>query len=203
MLLFSGALVLLGVLLLRKAPENRLVRPEQLPVAERRAEIRRIMTLCTGNLCRSPMAEGMLRERLRTAGRPDITVTSAGLIPWEGRPACELAVKVCRAVGVDIAGHRSTPIVRPLAEEADLILVMEKRHYRFIARRFPDARRKVVMLGAFDPEAPGSEIPDPIGEPLEIYLDVRERIRRCVDGVVGWLGDYRAGPEAGGTEPRE
>src|SRR5690606_11342367 len=86
-----------------------------------------ILVICTGNTCRSPMAEALLRHHLRAAGH-DITVASAGTLGWNGRPATPHAVEVLAERGVSLAGHISRKLTRDLLDASDLVVAMTRTH---------------------------------------------------------------------------
>ena len=146
-----------------------------------------ILVVCMGNICRSPMAEGVLRTRLSAAGMGHIRVSSAGTLGWDKAPARDEAVRACADIGVDITGHRSSPIAPQMAQTADLILAMEQQHIRDIADWFGSDGNKMHLLGAFHPDNPGMEIEDPYGMSAEVYRKVLKEICRCTDGFVETL----------------
>ncbi|WP_321858684.1 low molecular weight protein-tyrosine-phosphatase [Paraburkholderia tropica] len=120
--------------------------------------VQSILTVCVGNICRSPMAEGMLRERL-----PTMTVSSAGIGALAGKPADPHAVSLLGERGIDIRAHRARQISVQACKQADLILVMEEAHKRVIARTFGGTVGKLFLLGhhekfdVFDPHRQGRE----------------------------------------------
>jgi protein-tyrosine phosphatase len=120
--------------------------------------IRSILTVCVGNICRSPMAEGLLRDRL-----PGISVSSAGIGALAGRPADPHSVAVMGEKGIDITAHRAKQITAQACRHADLILVMEEEHKRAIARNLNVTVGKLFSLGhhgrfdVFDPYRQGRE----------------------------------------------
>lgn len=123
-----------------------------------------ILTVCTGNSCRSPLAAALLARAC--AGLP-VTVGSAGIAAPVGNPATEFAIAVGKELGVDISNHRARQLDRPAIESSDMILVMENGHREWIVSHLPSAREKVRLLGGYpDREI---EIPDPIGHSLEFY----------------------------------
>lgn len=127
-----------------------------------------ILMVCTGNLCRSPMAAGMLRQRLAREGLDgQYTVRSAGTWALEGRPASEHAVEVMAERGVDIAGHRSHGLTSADIAEADLILVMSREHEQMIANTWPQYRWKVHRLSQVAGKR--RDVEDPYGLPIEEY----------------------------------
>lgn len=148
---------------------------------------REILVICTGNICRSPMGEGILRDRLRRAGLGDIRVASAGTSGWDHQPPTPEAVRACAEIGIDISGLRSAPLEAEMAEGADWILAMEPIHLRYLKRAFSGAREKADLLGRFHPEEPGMAVPDPYGKPFSAYRDARDRILRSVEGLVEQL----------------
>jgi len=106
-----------------------------------------ILFVCTGNICRSPMAAGLLRARLRASGRADeYQVLSAGTWTENGRPASHYARVVMAERGIDISGHRTQEITQRLVDTADLILVMTRAHRESLAAEFPDAASKIYLL---------------------------------------------------------
>jgi len=127
----------------------------------------RLLVLCTGNICRSPMAEGLLRAKLRARGVPAVVV-SAGL-SFDDRPATDDAVDAAAAFGVDITAHRSQIVSPGLLQGADLVIAMERLHAReaFVLERACIERcftlKELVRRG----EAAGARRPD---EPLERWL---------------------------------
>ncbi|MBM3892162.1 MAG: low molecular weight protein arginine phosphatase, partial [Verrucomicrobia bacterium] len=129
-----------------------------------------ILFVCTGNVCRSPMAEGWARHLL--AGRDDIRVMSAGLGTADGQPPSDYAVDAMRQLGVDISGHRSQRLTPELADEADFIFGLAQSHVDSVIMNCPEAADRVYLLREFDESAPPSQrdILDPIGQPLENYL---------------------------------
>lgn len=136
-------------------------------------EARTILFVCTGNLCRSPMAVGFLQERLRRDGRQDdVRVRSAGTWTVEGYPATSYALQVMAERGLDISDHRSHVLIARDVEEADLILVMAQGHREAIEAEFPQARGKTVLLSEMVGRS--YDIPDPYGAPMAAY-------RRCAD----------------------
>jgi protein-tyrosine phosphatase len=106
-----------------------------------------ILVVCTGNVCRSPMAEGFLRKALAdTLGDPGVAVSSAGTAGWEGSQAMAEAVAAAAELGVDIAGHRARRLRSGMAETADLVLCMAGEHHDAIVRATPSAAGRTFTL---------------------------------------------------------
>lgn len=126
-----------------------------------------ILFVCTGNTCRSIMAEGLAKKMAKDKGW-DLEIFSAGVVAWPGAPATEEAIKAVAELEADISGHRARSLDLDLVEKADLILTMTEAHKRQIIDRFPQAREKTFTLTEYATSCPG-DIPDPIGGPLEVY----------------------------------
>ncbi|RKX70476.1 hypothetical protein DRP53_04835 [candidate division WOR-3 bacterium] len=133
-----------------------------------------ILIVCTGNSCRSPMAVGYLKEKLK--GMP-VFVYSAGTIADLGLPAAENAITVMREMGIDISHHQSQPLSRELIIRSDLILVMQPHHRERVLELDPDAGPRTFLLRDFPK---GGGIFDPIGGTVEVY-------RRCLQLMIPGL----------------
>ena len=110
-----------------------------------------VLLVCTGNLCRSPMAEGLLRARLaRDEARHDWQVGSAGVWTVDGRSATPYGVAEMANRGIDIGGHQSRNITREMMADADLVLVMTRQHAEALGAAFSEHSRKVYFDVALD-----------------------------------------------------
>jgi protein-tyrosine phosphatase len=140
--------------------------------------IRRILVVCVGNICRSPMAEALLKRDMR--GNDEFTVESAGLGALVGHPASEHSVELMRELGLDISGHRARQIHPDMVQAADLVLVMEAGHKRAIDDADPTARGKIQRLGEWQDK----DILDPYRRPRAAYEVALEDIQA---GVASWV----------------
>ena len=120
-----------------------------------------ILVVCTGNICRSPIGERLLRQQL-----PGKQVTSAGILGLEGRPADAAAQAVAWRHGVSLEGHVARKVTRSLLQQSDLILVMEPEHLRFIATMTPENRGKSLLFGQW---LETQDIPDPYRKSREAF----------------------------------
>ena len=145
--------------------------------------IRHILVVCVGNICRSPMAEALLRDALR--GPEDIKVESAGLGALVGHPASEFAIELMSERGVDITSHRARQIEPEMVKNADLILVMETGHKRVIDDADPTARGKVYRIGEWQ----DIDVADPYRRPREAYENALADIE---NGVASWIERIKA-----------
>ena len=135
--------------------------------------IRHILVVCVGNICRSPMAEAVLRNAL--GNQEDIAVESAGLGAMVDWPPAEHAEELMRERGLDISGHRARQLEPELLHAADLVLVMELGHKKAIEAEDPTVRGKVFRLGEWQ----SRDIPDPFQKPKEEFEKVLRQIDSC------------------------
>jgi protein-tyrosine phosphatase len=144
-----------------------------------------ILCVCTGNICRSPMAEGLLTRLVADRGLADIRVHSAGTHALDGRPAEPHAVTAARELGADISGHIARSLDPAMVAQADLILVMEQGHADLIARVLTPARQAadLRLLADYSPLPDTDEIDDPYGQSLKTYRACADRIRQCLEAV--------------------
>ncbi len=140
----------------------------------------RILFVCTGNTCRSPMAEYILKSRFN---KKMVEVKSCGTFAADGIPASKNAVKVMKEIGINIAKHRSQRLTDELIEWADIILVMEPSERIDVLAFSPFADIKTFFLKTFRRGNMPSVIPDPIGEDISVYRDVRDMILKSVNRV--------------------
>ena len=142
-----------------------------------------LLFICTGNICRSPMAEGLARDYGQRRGIP-VTVASGSTLGLLDRPAHKHAVKVMRELSLDISDHRSQPITSALVDVADHILVMEIQHAAKLRDRFPQTDGRIMLLGTFGGTV---EIADPLGGWRGKFRKSRDEIRDCVETFVDRL----------------
>jgi protein-tyrosine phosphatase len=146
-----------------------------------------VLMVCTGNICRSPMAEGLLRAMLPERLKPAMTVASAGTYAVHGNLAEPLAQRAALVYGVDLSAHRAKMLSKDLLKQADLVLVMEPQHAAIIRRAFFFSRIQVKLLAEFDPQDQKQEIEDPYGQSYEAYRQCAVRIETCVRGLIPFL----------------
>jgi len=131
--------------------------------------INNVLFVCTGNICRSPLAASLLERALKQRGL-GVTVTSAGTGAWDGAPASEGAYLVGLERGLDLSGHRARLLSRELVEQADLILTMARHHRARVDELGGEGR--VHVLGEYaGREGDDVEVSDPFGGDLEVYRD--------------------------------
>ena len=149
----------------------------------------RILFVCTGNTCRSPLAEALARQALDRRGWRHVQVRSAGVAALPGGPASEGSLRVAARHGLDLAAHRSSPVSQELVHWADLILTMSLRHMTTV-KGLPGAEEKVSLLTNFaegrDREgADGAGVADPFGGGDDLYevtfLELRELVDRSLE----------------------
>ncbi len=109
----------------------------------------RVIFICTGNICRSPIAEGMLRHRWEKSGRDGLIVSSMGIHGLDQQEASKLGMELCAENGIDISSHRSRKLIVPELEEADLILSMEWVQKDFLRMFFPKFDDKSFLLSVW------------------------------------------------------
>ncbi|MBI2094775.1 MAG: low molecular weight protein arginine phosphatase [Candidatus Omnitrophica bacterium] len=149
--------------------------------------MKNILFVCTGNSCRSVMAEGLFRKM--TADRPgEFTVGSAGISAVDGFAPTPATIEAMEREGVDVSDHRSRRLTADMICVADKIYVMEEIHRRAVLRLAPQAGPKVFLLGQFAPAGGNApdlrDIPDPIRMSEDFYRNVLAVIRDCMTKLV-------------------
>jgi protein-tyrosine phosphatase len=137
--------------------------------------MKHILTLCAGNICRSPVAAALLAREF-----PDKTVLSAGLGALAGNPADPLTIEVSAAHGLDLSAHRAMQLAGWMCQNAELILVMEQGHKTELEQQFPLVRGKVFRLG----DVGKFDIADPYRQPKAAFEAAYADIAR---GVADWV----------------
>jgi protein-tyrosine-phosphatase len=149
----------------------------------------RILFVCTGNTCRSPMAEAIARDRLRAMGWDHVEVTSAGTSSFGSSPASEGALSVAGKRGLDLSEHRSRPLTADLLHGVDLVLAMTPGHLMRVVEL--GGGGSAALLTSFaageDGEDEAGAVPDPFGGPEDVYEETYRRLESLVERVLSRL----------------
>lgn len=140
----------------------------------------KILIVCTGNICRSPVAAALLQDRLKRQGLTEWQVTSAGTWAQDKRGASQYSVEIMAEQGLDITEHRATMIDYDLIKKSDLVLCMESGHMEALQVEFPTQAKKVYLLSEMVDR--NYSISDPYGRSKDAYY-------RMVSDVAGIIDD--------------
>ncbi|HEY4299281.1 MAG TPA: low molecular weight protein arginine phosphatase [Candidatus Didemnitutus sp.] len=148
-----------------------------------------IIVICTANICRSPMGCGLLAHAL--AGQPEplksLKVVSAGVAARSGELASENSVLALKRVGIDISGHRATPLTQQLLDSALAIFCMTDSHRSVIQLQAAPVPKRLHLFREFLPGEAKHEIGDPFGGSLKLYEAARDEMVEAIPSVLGYL----------------
>ncbi|MDX1604868.1 MAG: low molecular weight protein-tyrosine-phosphatase [Candidatus Competibacterales bacterium] len=151
----------------------------------------RVLMVCTGNICRSPMAEGLLRSRLERAGLAGrVAVDSAGTTDYHsGEPPDRRAQQAARARGVEIADQRARRVTAADLDRFDYLLTMDESHVQYLHRLATDdaQRARIQPLMSFAPDWPVREVPDPYYGGSRGFAQVMDMLEAAVEGLLARL----------------
>ena len=161
--------------------------------------MKNILFVCSGNTCRSPLAQAIAQRVFSSRPARGWLVSSAGSSATEGLPASEHSLEIARNHGFDLTAHRSRPLSSEMAEQTDLIVAMGAGHRSHVGMIDGDALEHTYLLTDFCEDLDG-DVPDPIGGDLETYERVYEMIHRCVEGLADALDDFGGWKTPAGKE---
>lgn len=140
----------------------------------------RILFVCTGNTCRSPMAATLLRDKIKSmAGGASFSVDSAGLAAWAGQPASPEAILTMTEQRLSLSDHRAKQIDAGQIATSNLVLTMTRSHKESLLRLFPAARDKIYTLAEY--AGPALDVTDPIGGTLQAYRICADQLTYLID----------------------
>jgi protein-tyrosine phosphatase len=157
-----------------------------------------ILTICTANICRSPMAEGLLRHALAAQPPPlkSLRVVSAGVAARTGEMVTEYSVQAMGKAGIDISSHRSQPITQELVDGALAVLCMTEAHRATIPLMFERPPKNIFLFREFLPENAEKEIADPYGGPYKLYELCRDEMVEAIPSLIEQFKKLLARPIA-------
>jgi len=159
----------------------------------------KLLFVCSGNICRSPMAEGYFRHRAARSALSHVVVDSAGTLGIFGAPASAEAIRVMAELGVDLTSHRSKGLGAADLRSSDLVIAMSHDHLEALIVQHPDETVPRFLLRAFEkspePDPSPPDLGDPIGKSLKYYRRQALAIVRCVDHLLLYLR-HRPGPDS-------
>ena len=148
-----------------------------------------ILTVCTANICRSPMAAALIQHALKAQPEPlrSWRVVSAGVSARGGERVSENSVTALKKVGLDISRHSSQPLTQQLVSQAKVIFVMTESHRSMIQLMFDPPPRHVYLLREFMPRGSDPQIGDPYGGPLSVYEACRDEMVEAIPTITEFL----------------
>lgn len=149
--------------------------------------MKNVLFVCTGNTCRSPLAEALFRDL--TKDRSDFSVTSAGTGAFSGQPASRHSVTLAREHGLDISQHRSRAVTIELVEQATHIFTLGRGHLASLLSEFPEADEKTYLVSEFTPDdrLRGRDIADPFGGDLDEYREMMQHLEKCLPSLLAYI----------------
>ncbi len=149
--------------------------------------MKRVLFVCSGNTCRSPMAQGIFAHMIAHYQGDDLAdeyeVWSAGLFAADGMPAAQAAVDTMLQYEVDLSGHRSRKIDQDMINNADVVLVMTREHCLYMMEMFAESKGKIFLLSDFA-GYDGQEILDPYGLGIESYKQSALQIKKMLEKIM-------------------
>jgi protein-tyrosine phosphatase len=146
------------------------------------AKIRKLLFVCTGNTCRSVMAEHLIRHLCRSV--PGWEFASAGLFATDGAPASEGAIQVLKERNMDLSAHRARLLSPSMIEDADAIIALTQAHKDLILQSSAQADKKIYTLHQFNPGRPDQDVMDPYGGQIDTYRQTRDEIESALSDLI-------------------
>jgi len=152
-----------------------------------------ILVICTANICRSPVVEAVLRDRLHKKGLPDWTVSSAGTWAIVSRRASQFSEELMAEQGLDISNHQARMVDADRLKTADLVLCMEKGHVEALKVEFRQHAHKIHLLSQM--AGYRYSISDPYGGPMTAYRDMVREVTRLIEAGLPRIIELAGGDE--------
>lgn len=149
--------------------------------------MKNVLFVCTGNTCRSPLAEVLFRDLVK--GQPDYTVGSAGVGAFSGQPASKHSVSLAKERGLDLSKHRSRAVTVGLVDKATHIFALSRSHLASLLCDYPEAEDRIYLLSEFaaEDQLRGRDVSDPFGGDLEDYREVKDILDKLLPSIHAYI----------------